>query len=83
MCDTVGGEISGVEMCCLDELPPSRGGMPIFVIGSDAVLPEPGGREVEGGARRGRICVETEGCGEVIEVIEPGPSGLVLCPDCL
>ena len=81
MCDTVGGEISGVEMCCLDELPPSRGGMPIFGVGSEAVLPEPGGWEVGGGARKGRMCVEMEGC--VGEVIEPRPSGMVLYPDCL
>ena len=53
MFDTVGGEISGVEMCCLDGLPTSRGGMPIIGVGSDAVSPKLGGREVKGGARRG------------------------------
>ena len=62
-------------MCCLDELPSSRGGMPIFGVGSDTILTEPGVREVGGGARRGRICVETEGCGEAIAL---EPFGLVL-----
>ena len=80
--ETVDGEIVGIEMCCPDEFPTSRGGVPIFGVGSDAVLPELRGREVEGaGARNGRLCVEVEGCGG--GVIEPRLSGKVLRPDCL
>ena len=62
--ETVDGEMVGIEMCCLDEFPTSRGGMPIFGVGSDDILPELRGREVEGvGARNGRPCVEAEGHG--------------------
>ena len=82
MCETVVGEIVGIEMCCLDELPTSRGGVPIFGVGSDAVLPELRGREVAGdGGQGGGVCVEVDGCGG--EIIEPQPSGMVLYPDCL
>ena len=48
--------------------------MPIFELVRDTVLPKPGDRE-EGGARRGRKCVEATGYGEVIE---PGATELVL-----
>ena len=48
MCDPVGGEISGIEICCLDGLPTPRGGVPIFGVGIDILLPKPGGQEVEG-----------------------------------
>ena len=68
MRETVVGEIAGVEMCCLDEVPPSRGGMPVFGVGSDAVLPELIGRKVvedvvEDVARGRGVCVEIDGCG--------------------
>ena len=43
MWDTAGGEIVGIEICCLGGLPISRRGMPICGVGSDAVLLEPGG----------------------------------------
>ena len=82
MRETVVGEIAGVGMCCLDEVPPSRGGMPVFGVGSDAVLPELIGRKVAEDVVRGRgVCVEIDGCGG--EGIEPRPSGVVLCSNCL
>ena len=92
MWDTEAAEIVGIQICCRGGSPISRGGVPIFGVGSEAVLPELRGREARGtGAPEGcveeegswdeRICEEVEGCGEV--VIEPRPSGMVLCPDCL
>ena len=86
MSETVVGEIAGIEICCLDEVPPSRGGMPVFGVGSGAVLPELIGRKVvedvvEDVARGRGVCVEIDGCGG--EGIEPRPSGMVLCSNCL